>query len=83
MISIGSDTGLVIVHGTNEFERWLDHVEEQEGELAAVALALLQALVDLPENLRSSRRRSSGCSRPDDMSCGGSLTRSGQEWRSG
>jgi hypothetical protein len=43
------DTGLVIVHGTDEFERWLDHVEERGGELGAVALALLQALVDLPE----------------------------------
>jgi hypothetical protein len=46
---IVADTGLVIVHGTDEFERWLDHVEERGGELGAVALALLQALVDLPE----------------------------------
>jgi predicted DCC family thiol-disulfide oxidoreductase YuxK len=44
-----TDTAVVIVHGTDEFERWLDHVEDEGGELCVVALAVLQALVDLPE----------------------------------
>jgi hypothetical protein len=38
----------VIVDWSDEFDRWLTHVEEQGGRLLAVATALLQALNDLP-----------------------------------
>jgi hypothetical protein len=38
----------VIVDWTDEFDRWLTHAEQQGGRLLAVAVALLQALNDLP-----------------------------------
>jgi hypothetical protein len=38
----------VIVHWTDEFDRWLTHAEEQGGRLLATATALLQELNDLP-----------------------------------
>ena len=38
----------VIVDWTDEFDRWLGHAEEQGGRLLATAVALLQALTDLP-----------------------------------
>jgi hypothetical protein len=38
----------VIVDWTDEFDRWLTHAEEQGGQLLTVAVALLQALSDLP-----------------------------------
>jgi hypothetical protein len=38
----------VIVVWTDEFDRWFDHTEEQGGQLLTVAVALLQALTDLP-----------------------------------
>jgi hypothetical protein len=38
----------VIVDWTDEFNRWLDHAEEQDGRLLVMAVALLQALSDLP-----------------------------------
>ena len=41
-------TGSVIVDWTDEFDRWLTNAEEQGGNLPAVAVALLQALNDLP-----------------------------------
>ncbi len=39
----------MIVDWTDEFDRWLDHAEKQGGRLLTVAVALLQALTDLPE----------------------------------
>jgi hypothetical protein len=41
-------TGSVIVDWTDEFDRWLTNAEEQGGKLLEVAVALLQALNDLP-----------------------------------
>jgi hypothetical protein len=38
----------VIVDWTDEFDRWLTNAEEQVGKLPEVAVALLQALNDLP-----------------------------------
>jgi hypothetical protein len=38
----------VIVDWTDEFDRWLTNAEEQGGKLLEVAVALLQALNDLP-----------------------------------
>ena len=38
----------MIVDWTDEFDRWLTHAEEQGGRLLTVAVALLQALNDLP-----------------------------------
>jgi len=38
----------VIVDWTDEFDRWLTNAEEQGGKLLTVAVALLQALNDLP-----------------------------------
>jgi len=38
----------VIVDWTDEFDRWLTQAEEQGGRRLAVAVALLQALMDLP-----------------------------------
>ena len=38
----------MIVDWTDEFDRWLTHAEQQGGRLLAVAVALLQALNDLP-----------------------------------
>lgn len=38
----------MIVDWTDEFDRWLDHAEKQGGQLLTVAVALLQALTDLP-----------------------------------
>ncbi len=38
----------MIVDWTGEFDRWLTNAEEQGGKLLAVAVALLQALNDLP-----------------------------------
>jgi hypothetical protein len=38
----------VIVDWTGEFDRWLTNAEEQGGKLLTVAVALLQALNDLP-----------------------------------
>ena len=38
----------MIVDWTDEFDRWLTHAEEQGGRLLATAIALLQALNELP-----------------------------------
>src|SRR5216683_7462665 len=38
----------VIVDWTDEFDRWFDHAEKQGGRLLTIAVALLQALTDLP-----------------------------------
>ena len=38
----------MIVDWTDEFDRWLTNTEEQGGKLLEVAVALLQALNDLP-----------------------------------
>lgn len=38
----------MIVDWTDEFDRWLTNAEEQGGKLLEVAVALLQALNDLP-----------------------------------
>ena len=38
----------MIVDWTDEFDRWLTNAEEQVGKLPEVAVALLQALNDLP-----------------------------------
>jgi hypothetical protein len=38
----------VIVDWTDEFDRWLTNAEERVGKLVEVAVALLQALNDLP-----------------------------------
>ena len=38
----------MIVDWTDEFDRWLTNAEEQGGKLLQVAVALLQALNDLP-----------------------------------
>jgi hypothetical protein len=38
----------VVVDWTDEFDRWHDHAEKQGGRLLTVAVALLQALTDLP-----------------------------------
>ena len=38
----------MIVDWTDEFDRWLTNAEEQGGKLLTVAVALLQALNDLP-----------------------------------
>ena len=38
----------MIVDWTDEFDRWLTQAEEQGGRRLAVAVALLQALMDLP-----------------------------------
>ena len=38
----------MIVDWTDEFNRWLTNAEEQGGKLLEVAVALLQALNDLP-----------------------------------
>jgi hypothetical protein len=40
--------GSAIVNCTNEFDPWLTNTEEQVGKLPEVAVALLQALNDLP-----------------------------------
>jgi hypothetical protein len=40
--------GVVIVDWPEEFDRWFTHAEEQGGRLLATAVALLQALTDLP-----------------------------------
>jgi hypothetical protein len=61
----------VIVDWTDEFNRWLDHAEEQDGRLLVMAVALLQALSDLPASRPGSPRLSSGSARPGGMSSGG------------
>ena len=38
----------MIVDWTDEFDGWLDHAEKQGGRLLAIAVALPQALTDLP-----------------------------------
>ena len=48
IILTGVHTWHVIVDWTDEFDRWFDHTEEQGGRLLTVAVALLQALTDLP-----------------------------------
>jgi hypothetical protein len=54
----------VIVDWTDEFDRWLTHAEQQGGRLLAVAVALLQALNDLPakpeEGVRDLQARPAG-----------------------
>src|SRR5713226_10312118 len=57
----------VIVDWTDEFDRWFDHAEKQGGRLLTIAVALLQALTDLPakpaeesatfKRVRQARRR--------------------------
>ena len=38
----------MIVEWTEEFDSWFDHAEKQGGRLLIIAVALLQALTDLP-----------------------------------
>jgi hypothetical protein len=66
----------VIVDWTDEFDRWLTHAEEQGGRLLTVAVALLQALNDLPAKPEEESATFSESGRRTAMSCGGSPTRS-------
>lgn len=58
----------MIVDWTDEFDRRLTNAEEQVGKLPAVAVALLQALNDLPAKPDEESLTSSESGRPDAMS---------------
>ena len=64
----------MIVDWTDEFDRWLTNAEEQGGKLLEVAVALLQALNDLPAKPDEESPTFSESGRPAAMSCGRSLT---------
>ncbi len=61
----------MIVDWTDEFDRWLTDAEEQGGKLLTIAVALLQALNDLPAKPDEESPPSSGSGRLAAMSCGG------------
>ena len=48
IVLTGTHNLKVIVDWTDEFDRWLSHAEKEGGRLLVVAVALLQALTDLP-----------------------------------
>jgi hypothetical protein len=70
----------VIVDWTDEFDHWLTWAEGQGGRLLATAVALLQALNELPGKPEEewSLRLSSGSGRRGGTSCGAWRTRSTQ-----
>jgi hypothetical protein len=64
----------MIADWTDEFDRLLTNAEEHGGKLLEVAVALLQALDDLPAKPDEEPLPSSESGRPAAMSCGGPPT---------
>ena len=61
----------MIVDWTGEFDRWLNHAEEQGGRFLAVAVALLQELTELPAKPVEETATFSEPGMRVGMSCGG------------
>ena len=66
----------MIVDWTDEFDPWLDHAEKQGGRLLTIAVALLQALTDLPAKPAEESATFKRSAKPAGTNSGGSPTHS-------